>query len=42
LREHLWPADATVDFNHGLDAAINKLREALERFGLESALRSQP
>lgn len=25
----LWPADTFVDFNHGLNNAINKLREAL-------------
>jgi TolB-like protein len=29
LRETLWPADTFVDFEHGLDAAVNKLREAL-------------
>ena len=29
LRERLWPADTFVDFEHGLDAAMNKLREAL-------------
>ena len=29
LRSRLWPADTFVDFNHGLNAAINKLREAL-------------
>jgi TolB-like protein len=29
LREALWPADTFVDFEHGLDAAVNKLREAL-------------
>src|SRR5215475_13265449 len=25
----LWPADTFVDFNHGLNAAVNKLRETL-------------
>lgn len=29
LRSRLWPAETFVDFNHGLNAAVNKLREAL-------------
>jgi TolB-like protein/DNA-binding winged helix-turn-helix (wHTH) protein/Flp pilus assembly protein TadD len=29
LRQRLWPADTFVDFDHGLNAAVNKLREAL-------------
>jgi TolB-like protein/Flp pilus assembly protein TadD len=29
LRQRLWPADTFVDFEHGLNRAINKLREAL-------------
>ncbi len=29
LRKKLWPADTFVDFDHGLNIAINKLREAL-------------
>ncbi|HEY3121416.1 MAG TPA: winged helix-turn-helix domain-containing protein, partial [Vicinamibacteria bacterium] len=29
LRQKLWPADTYVDFDHGLNAAVNKLREAL-------------
>lgn len=29
LRAKLWPADMFVDFDHGLNAAINKLRTAL-------------
>ena len=29
LRQPLWPADTFVDFDHGLNIAINKLREAL-------------
>jgi TolB-like protein/DNA-binding winged helix-turn-helix (wHTH) protein/Flp pilus assembly protein TadD len=29
LRAKLWPADTFVDFEHGLNKAINKLREAL-------------
>jgi len=30
LRQRLWPADTFVDFDHSLNAAVNKLREALE------------
>jgi TolB-like protein/Tfp pilus assembly protein PilF len=30
LRSNLWPADTFVDFDHSLNKAINKLREALE------------
>jgi Tol biopolymer transport system component/DNA-binding winged helix-turn-helix (wHTH) protein len=29
LRKELWPADTFVDFEHGLNAAINRLRGAL-------------
>jgi len=29
LKRRLWPADTFVDFEHGLNKAINKLREAL-------------
>jgi DNA-binding winged helix-turn-helix (wHTH) protein/Tol biopolymer transport system component len=29
LRAKLWPADTFVDFDHGLNAAVNRLREAL-------------
>jgi cholera toxin transcriptional activator len=29
LRQKLWPADTFVDFDHGLNTAVNKLREAL-------------
>jgi len=29
LRERLWPSDTFVDFDHSLNTAINKLREAL-------------
>src|SRR5215831_18105285 len=29
LRMRLWPGDTYVDFNHGLNAAVNKLRETL-------------
>jgi DNA-binding winged helix-turn-helix (wHTH) protein len=30
LREHLWPNDTFVDFEEGLNAAMSKLREALD------------
>jgi TolB-like protein/DNA-binding winged helix-turn-helix (wHTH) protein/Tfp pilus assembly protein PilF len=30
IRGHLWPDDTFVDFEHGLNTAIKKLREALE------------
>jgi len=29
LRQRLWPADTFVDFDHGLNTAINQLRNAL-------------
>jgi TolB-like protein/DNA-binding winged helix-turn-helix (wHTH) protein/Flp pilus assembly protein TadD len=29
LRQQLWPADTFVDFDHGLNSAVNRLREAL-------------
>ena len=29
LREQVWSSDTFVDFEHGLNAAINKLRQAL-------------
>jgi Tol biopolymer transport system component/DNA-binding winged helix-turn-helix (wHTH) protein len=29
LRESLWPADTFVDFDHGLNSAVARLREAL-------------
>src|SRR5712692_6096016 len=29
LKQKLWPADTFVDFDHSLNTAINKLREAL-------------
>jgi DNA-binding winged helix-turn-helix (wHTH) protein len=29
LRNAIWPADTFTDFNHGLNAAVNKLRAAL-------------
>lgn len=30
IRNRLWPADTFVDFDHSLNTAINKIREALE------------
>src|ERR1700726_4330025 len=29
LRERLWPSDTFVDFDHGLNTAINQVRAAL-------------
>jgi cholera toxin transcriptional activator len=29
LRQKLWPSDTFVDFDHGLNTAVNKLRETL-------------
>jgi len=29
LRERLWPADTFVDFDHSMNTAVNKIREAL-------------
>src|ERR1700720_288741 len=29
LQKRIWPADTFVDFDHGLHAAVNKLRTAL-------------
>jgi DNA-binding winged helix-turn-helix (wHTH) protein len=29
LRTHLWPADTFVDFDHSLNAAVRRLRDAL-------------
>ncbi len=29
LQSRLWPSDTFVDFNHGLNAAVNKLRDTL-------------
>jgi Transcriptional regulatory protein, C terminal len=33
LRRALWPSDTYVDFDRGLNAAINRLRHALRRKG---------
>jgi TolB-like protein/DNA-binding winged helix-turn-helix (wHTH) protein/Tfp pilus assembly protein PilF len=30
LRQELWPADTFVDFDHGLNAAVKRLRDALD------------
>src|SRR5579863_9703198 len=29
IRQQLWPKDTTVEFDHGINAAIQKLRDAL-------------
>jgi DNA-binding winged helix-turn-helix (wHTH) protein len=29
LRQRLWPADTFVDFEHGLNSAVKRLRDAL-------------
>src|SRR5689334_16145863 len=29
FRDRLWPADTFVDFDHGLNTAVNRLREIL-------------
>jgi len=31
LRQRLWPADTFVDYDHSLNTAVNKLREAFKR-----------
>jgi DNA-binding winged helix-turn-helix (wHTH) protein len=38
LRQQLWPADTFVDFDHNLNKAVAKLREALGNAGAKSAL----
>jgi Tol biopolymer transport system component/DNA-binding winged helix-turn-helix (wHTH) protein len=38
LRHQLWPADTFVDFDHNLNKAVAKLREALETAGAKSSL----
>ena len=30
IRKRLWPADIFIDFDHGLNNAVNRLREALD------------
>src|ERR1700722_2914374 len=32
VKRELWPGDTFVDFDHGLAAAVNKLRQAFVRF----------
>ncbi len=39
LQQKLWPSDTFVDFDHSLNTAINKVREAFGRLGLQSSLR---
>jgi DNA-binding winged helix-turn-helix (wHTH) protein len=29
IRQKLWPTDTFVDFEHGINTAVNKLRQAL-------------
>src|SRR5260370_36859103 len=36
LREKIWPADTFVDFDHSLNTAVNKIREALGEIGRAS------
>jgi DNA-binding winged helix-turn-helix (wHTH) protein len=38
LRSQLWPVDTFVDFDHGLNKAVAKLREALAQAGGKSPL----
>ena len=38
LQERLWPADTFVDFEHGVNAAIQTLRRALSDSHKNSAL----
>ena len=37
LRQKLWTGGIIVDFDHSLNTTINKLREALGRFGRHAA-----
>jgi DNA-binding winged helix-turn-helix (wHTH) protein len=30
LKKRLWPSDTFVDFDHSLNRAVNRLRDALE------------
>ena len=39
LQKKLWPADTFVDFDHGLNKAINKIRDALGDSAESPALR---
>jgi DNA-binding winged helix-turn-helix (wHTH) protein len=38
LRERLWPVDTFVDFDHGLNSAVARLREALRDSAGETAV----
>ena len=38
IRLKLWPEDTTVAFDHSINAAIQKLRDALGRVGRQSAI----
>jgi len=38
LQQQLWPEETFVDFDHGLNKAISKLRDALDNLGSDSAL----
>ena len=39
IQQALWPDGTFVDFDHGLNTAINKIREALGRLGCKSSVR---
>jgi hypothetical protein len=41
LRQRLWPTDTFVDFDHGVNTAINRLREALGVAVIASSPRSK-
>jgi DNA-binding response OmpR family regulator len=40
LQKEIWAADTFVDFNHELNAAVNKLRETLSTSGDHRACRA--
>jgi len=43
LRQHLWPSDTFVDFDHGLHAAVNRLRDTLgDRAGNPTFIQTIP
>ena len=42
LQKKLWPADTFVDFDHGLNKAINKIREALSDSAESPRFRRKP
>ena len=39
LRSALWPADTFVDFEHGVNTAVKKLRAGSRRFRRQSKVR---